>query len=188
MTPKLVRSIKLGDEQQHLEMLVGRRLPSLCLGTSEGEPIDLQTFASRSVVIYIYPGVEMSPDGQEHSLEADAAQRRAFGAHERDMSTLNLAVVGMSSQPAELQREDSGIGKARHLLLTDPHLTLASSLGLPTFKHRGLTWYRRLTIVAYRGQIGKVFFPVTSPVRNPAQVVTWARVNLANSGGSADAS
>lgn len=132
MASKLDRSIKPEDEQQLSEMLVGRRIPSLLLSTSQGDPIDLQTFATRSVAIYIYPGVEMSPDGQEHSLEADAAQHRAFGAHQHDMSTLNLAVVGISSQPLELQRDGSGIGKVRHTLLSDPHLTLARSLGLPT--------------------------------------------------------
>jgi peroxiredoxin len=158
-------------------MLVGRRLPSLCLSTSVGGLIDLQTFSTRLAAIYIYPGVEMSPDGQECSLNADAAQHRAFDAHERDMSTLNLAVIGISSDPPEWQHAPSETGKVRHRLLSDPHFMLARLLGFPTFEHKGLTWYRRLTIIMRYGQIAKVFFPVISPVQNPAQVVAWVRAN-----------
>jgi peroxiredoxin len=106
----------------------------------------------------------------------DAAQHRAFGAHEHDMSTLNLSVFGISSQWPGMQRESAEATRVRHPLLSDPHLLFAEKLGLPTFEDGGRRWYRRLTMVVRRGRIGKVFYPVSSPARNPAQVIAWTKV------------
>jgi peroxiredoxin len=132
-----------------------------------------------SVVIYMYPGSGSSPDGGEDSPMLDAAQHRAYGAHEPDMSALRLSVVGVSSLFSDAQRESAEASRVTHKLLSDPHLLLARELGLPTFSHGGATWYRRLTMVVRHGRIDKVFYPVRSPARNAAQVVAWAKVREA---------
>jgi peroxiredoxin len=151
-------------------------IPSLLLATFQGEPVDLGSFATRSVVVYMYPGSSSSPDGGVDSLMLDAAQHRAYGAHEPDMSALNLSVFGVSSQLPEAQRESAEAIRVRHALLSDSNLLLAEKLELPIFEDRGTWWYRRLTVVVRHGRIGKVFFPVRSPARNPAQVVAWTMV------------
>lgn len=156
--------------------LIGRVIPSLLLGASQGDPVNLESFAARSAVIYLYPGSTRSPDGGEDSPMLDAAQHRAYGAHELDMSVLGLTVVGVSSQSSVVQRESAQVGRVRHMLLSDPNHLLADKLGLPMFDDDGARWYRRLTMVVHRGRIGKVFYPVSSPARNAAQVVAWAKV------------
>lgn len=159
-----------------VEGLIGRVVPPLLLAASRGEPVDLGSFAPRSVVIYMYPGCRSSPDGGKDSSMLDAAQHRGFGAHEHDMSVLNLAVFGVSSQSSEAQFRSAKATRVRHTLLNDPRLLLAERLGLPTFEDGGARWYRRLTLVVRNGRIGKVFYPVRSPARNPAQVVAWTKV------------
>jgi len=47
---------------------------------------------------------------------------------------------------------------------------------VPTFTVDAVCCYRRLTLVATRGRIGKVFFPVSSPARSAAQVIAWMKI------------
>jgi peroxiredoxin len=156
--------------------LVGGMIPPLLLASPQEDPVDLGSFATSSVVIYLYPGCGSSPDGGEDSPMLDAAQHRAYGAHASDMSALNFVVVGISSQSVEAQYESAEAGRVRHTLLSDPSLLLAEELELPTFEYDEARWYRRLTIVVRNGRIGMVFYPVESVTRNPAQVVAWAKV------------
>jgi peroxiredoxin len=159
-----------------IDRLLGRAIPSVLLVGSDGDPVNLEDFAARSAAIYLYPGSGSSPDGGTDSPMLDAAQHRAYRVHEPDMLALNFAVVGISSQPAEAQRECAEVSRVRHTLLSDPNLLLADALELPTFEEEGSVWYRRLTIIVRHGRIGKVFYPMASPARNPAQVVAWATV------------
>jgi peroxiredoxin len=164
------------EARRVIDRLAGRVIPPLLLATSRGEPVDLGSFATRSVVVYMYPGSSSSPDGGEDSPMLDAAQHRAYGAHEPDMSALNLSVFGVSSQSPDAQRESAEATRVRHALLSDSNLLLAEKLDLPIFEDRGARWYRRLTMVVRHGRIGKVFYPMRSPARNPAEVVAWTKV------------
>ena len=60
-----------------------------------------------------------------------------------------------------------------HTLLCDPELELARELGLPTFTRGASRGYERLVLVAGRGRIEKVFFPVANASRSAAQVLAW---------------
>lgn len=46
-------------------------------------------------------------------------------------------------------------------------------LGLPTFTVGGLTLYKRVTLIADRSRIVKVFYPVFPPDRNASEVVEY---------------
>lgn len=156
--------------------LVGRPVPSVSLAGFMGEPVDVGDLAARSALaLYVYPGCSESPDGGEDSLMLDAVQHRAYDAHEDDLSELELLAVGVSSQSWQRQRESAAATRVRHMLLSDPELSLAESLGLPTFRERGVRWYRRLTMVVQGGRIGDVFYPVRRPGTDPEQVLAWAR-------------
>ena len=50
-------------------------------------------------------------------------------------------------------------------------------MGLPTFEAGGMRLYRRLTLVARRGTIEKVFYPVFPPDRNASEVLAWLAAN-----------
>jgi peroxiredoxin len=81
--------------------------------------------------------------------------------------------MGLSAQPIAEQREFAGREHIPYPLLNDGAFTLASELGLPTFKLGGVRYYRRLTFIARDGLIAKVFYPVFPPERNAADVIDW---------------
>jgi peroxiredoxin len=58
-------------------------------------------------------------------------------------------------------------------VVADERLELARALGLPTFEVEGLTLCKRLALVAERGRIVKVFYPVFPPDRNAEEVLEW---------------
>jgi peroxiredoxin len=168
--------IRAREETRRLvDGLVGRAIPSLLLSSSHGNTVDLERYARRSVAIYLYPGTDSSPDGGQGSPMVDQAQQRGFAALEPDMSALGLPVVGISTRSQDEQIDNALTNHIRHALLSDPRLSLADELGLPTFTD-GARRYRRLTMIAHGGRIGKVFYPVEG-ARNPAQVVAWAKVH-----------
>jgi peroxiredoxin len=57
--------------------------------------------------------------------------------------------------------------------VSDERLELARALRLPTFTTHGLTLYKRVTLVAERGEVEKVFYPVFPPDRNAEEVLAW---------------
>jgi peroxiredoxin (alkyl hydroperoxide reductase subunit C) len=58
-------------------------------------------------------------------------------------------------------------------VISDEWLDLARDPGLPTFEVEDLTLYKRLALVAERGRIVKVFYPVFPPDRNAEEVLAW---------------
>jgi peroxiredoxin len=100
-----------------------------------------------------------------------------------DFERLGAAVVGISAQsPAE----GAEFATREHIpfpLLSDAGLRLRDALGLPTFEAEGRTLYRRLTFVAERGRIVKVFYPVFPPDRDAGEVLSWLRDAAASKAG-----
>ncbi len=82
-------------------------------------------------------------------------------------------MVGLSAQPSAEQREFAARERIPYPLLSDPGMALAQELRLPTFETGGRRYYRRLTFVARRRRIAKVFYPVHSPRHNPSEVLDW---------------
>ena len=160
------------NERRRLSsLLVGRELPRALLdGFLAAE------HAVRSgVVLYVYPGLECSPDGGRDSAMLDEVQHRAYDAIEDALSALDLFVLGVSSQSWQTPHRTVAGADVRHILLADPAFLLAESLGLPTFEEHGVRGYRRLTLIMRHGRIGKVSYPVRSPETDPAEALQWIR-------------
>lgn len=166
------------DAAQRLaRRLVGSTIPALLLVGTRGEDAALDRLASRSLVLYLYPGASSSPDGGDDSLLTDATQHRAFRERLSELANRRFVVLGLSSETPEAQLVSAVAQRLSHVLLSDPRLLLADAMGLPTVTVAGARLYRRLTIVVHRGQIGHVFFPVANVQRSADQVLTWAKVN-----------
>jgi peroxiredoxin len=84
-----------------------------------------------------------------------------------------VTVAGLSTQTTEAQTEAVTRLRLPFPLLADSELHLASALGLPTLSFAGMTFYKRLTLIADRGRIVKVFYPVFPPHENAAEVKRW---------------
>ncbi len=154
--------------------LVGLHLPDLALDSSQGE-VNVRDFD----VIYVYPrtgrpgqpllpGWDETP-GARGCTPQSCAFRDAYG----DLESLGVRVAGLSGQPVDDQLEFAERNRMPFPVISDEWLDLARDPGLPIFDVEGLTLYKRLALIADRGRIVKVFYPVFPPDRNAQDVVDW---------------
>jgi peroxiredoxin len=177
----------LNDEETALEShggdrieiaLAGRELPSLTLNSTAG-PVLLRELGRELLVLFIYPhatGLPVAPVPGWDSIPGArgcTAQSCAFRDHQAQLSELGVALAGLSVQTVNEQREFALRVGIDYRLISDRDLLLAAALGLPTFGAGGRTFYRRLTIVAEKGAIARVFYPVVAPEQNAAEIVAW---------------
>lgn len=159
--------------------LEGRDVPAVVLDSTLGEPVDLAAAAAGTLVVYVYPrtGVpgEPLPPGWKETPGAFGctAENCAFRDHAGQLKALGADVMGLSAQPSIEQREFAEREQMPYPLLNDTGLLLADALALPTFEAAGMRLYRRLTFVARRGRIEKVFYPVFPPDEHPFEVLAW---------------
>lgn len=163
----------------HLE---GATVPSLLvLPSTAGDPVDLADAAEGTLVLYIYPrtGVpgQPLPAGWDSIPGARGCtpQSCAFRDSASELADLGAAVFGLSAQSLDEQMEFAERERLPFPLLNDSEFRLADALNLPTFETDGIRYYRRLTFIARRGRIAKVFYPVFPPQANAAAVSAWLR-------------
>jgi peroxiredoxin len=156
--------------------LAGLELPSLLLESTHG---NLDLAAEELLVLYVYPrtgrpGIE-PPPGWDETPGARGCTPEALGYrdHGDQLRSLGARVVGLSAQTLDEQREVSKRLGLKHAVAADPELRLADGVRLPTFEFDGSRLYKRLTLVAERGRIVKVFYPVFPPDENAAAVAIW---------------
>jgi peroxiredoxin len=167
-------SASSGQARAIAERLVGVAVPSLVLDDCWKVSLDLAIFAgAHPVVLYFFPGCSGSPDDGERADLMDVVQHRAFRHHLPDLEARGYTVIGVSSQSDELQRRTARANRLAHRLLCDPELQLAQALELPTFSCDDAHWYQRLTLIAGKGRVEKLFFPVANAAASASQVLTW---------------
>jgi peroxiredoxin len=159
--------------------LAGARLPALALPSTDGGAVDLAAAAAGRAVFYCYPrtgtpGVPL-PTGWDQIPGARGCtpEACAFRDHHAELAALGARVFGISTQTTAEQREFAARVHLPFPLLSDADLRLAHALRLPTLGVDGLTLHRRLTLIAERGIIAKVFYPVFPPDTHAADVVAW---------------
>lgn len=164
--------------------LPGMKVPHLRLQGTGGATIHLDKLGAGRTVLYIYPltgrpGAEL-PEGWDSIPGARGCtpETCGFRDHYRDLLAAGaVGVFGLSSQDTDYQRE---VVERLHLpfqLLSDPALSLAQALKLPTFEASGLTLYKRLTLIIRGDLIEHVFYPIFPPNEHADQVLTWLRAN-----------
>jgi peroxiredoxin len=151
--------------------LTGARIPDLVLPSSQGA-VDVRDFE----VLYVYPrsgrpGRSMLP-GWDEIPGARGCTPQSCGFRDR-YGEFGVRVAGISAQSLGDQLEFAERNKMPFPVISDEWLDLARDPGLPTFEVEGLTLYKRLALVAERGTIVKVFYPVFPPDRNAEEVLAW---------------
>jgi len=161
--------------------LGGVEVPSVTLCSTNGEHSDLAVASEGTLVVYVYPKTGIPgqplPAGWDRIPGARGCtpQSCAFRDSVRELGDLEATVLGLSAQSLDEQREFAERERIPYPLLNDSEFQLAEgvSLGLPTFTADGTRFYRRLTFVAQRRRIAKVFYPVFPPQENAADVIAW---------------
>jgi len=101
-----------------------------------------------------------------------------FRDHHRDLLAAGAErVFGLSTQDSDYQREFVDRLDLPFDVLSDPALSLAAALDLPTFEAGGLALYRRLTLIVREGAVEHVFYPVFPPNEHAGEVLDWLRHN-----------
>lgn len=156
--------------------LPGARVPPVELPSASGSTVRIDQVGDPAV-LFVFPMIakptEPLPSEWDLTPGARGCTPEACGFRSRwsRFVELGVAVVGISAQPAERQRE----AKARlHLpfeLLSDADGKLRRALSLPTFELHGTRYLKRLTLVVRDGTVARLYYPVFPPDRHPAAVL-----------------
>jgi peroxiredoxin len=158
--------------------LVGCEVPRLVLDSTDGR-IGLHQLARGLLVLFVYPHATGLPEPPVPGWDlipgarGCTAQSCGFRDHQDQLAELGAELAGLSVQAVGEQHAFAARVGLRYQLISDPERRLAASLGLPTFNADGRSFYRRLTLIAEKGVVAKVFYPVAAPEENAAEVVSW---------------
>ncbi|MGI9659354.1 MAG: peroxiredoxin [Gaiellaceae bacterium] len=173
--------------------LGGLPLPSLVLPATTGGAVAVSEVASDWLVLFVYPmtgrpDLEL-PDGWNEIPGARGCtpQACAFRDRHAELARLGAATFGLSVQEPDYQREMVARLELPFPVLSDHNREFGETLQLPTFvavMPDGVraVLYRRLTLIARRGVIEHVMYPVFPPDENAAEVEKWLRAQPTSAG------
>jgi peroxiredoxin len=170
-------------DEDLFQRLVGQRLPSVQLSSTDGGVVDLAMWSGGRTVIYCYP--RTSEPGKPTPTDWDlipgargcTPQACTFRDHYEELQVLGTEVFGLSTQTTVYQAEMSARLHLPFAVLSDHAMHFANALRLPTFVVDGMRLIKRLTIIA-RGQwIETVFYPIVRPEENASDVIAWLKAN-----------
>jgi len=161
--------------------LTGMALPDLELPSTSKRRVNLSKVSAPRIVIYAYP-MTGRPDRQLPQGWDDIPGARGctpetcgFRDHHKDLAKLHADVFGISTQDTAYQQEMVKRLEVPFEVLSDERMAFARALNLPTFTVDGMTLLKRLTIVARRGRIEHVFYPVFPPDAHAEEVIAWLK-------------
>jgi peroxiredoxin len=188
-TERTPRRVPIPDDGA-CDHLVGVDLPRLHFASTHG-PVDLAALAADLLVLFIYPHATGLPDAPVPGWDAIpgalgcTAQSCGFrDVHDR-LTDFGATLAGLSVQEVVEQAAFAARVGLRYPLISDPKRELGSALGLPSFTASGSTFYKRVTLLAVRGSIVKVFNPIEEPARNGLEVLEWLEGQAPPTEGSA---
>jgi peroxiredoxin len=168
--------------------LTGMALPDLELVSTSNRRVNLSKIVTPRLVIYAYPMTGRPgsplPEGWDDIPGARGCtpETCGFRDHHAELKKLGAEVFGVSVQSTDYQQEMVTRLKVPFEVLSDERMALTHALKLPTFVAGGMTLTKRLTIVARKGRIEHVFYPVFPPDTHADQVIAWLK-NHAGDGG-----
>src|SRR5437879_5969306 len=159
--------------------LGGMQLPQIFLRSTAGRTVDVSLLGTPRMVVYCYPmtGVpgKPLPEGWDEIPGARGCTPQTCNLrnHHEELLQIKPAVFGLSTQTTEYQREMAGRLRLPFEILSDSEFRLCDALHLPTFNVNGMRLVKRLTLIARRGRIEHVFYPVFPPNESAHQALRW---------------
>ncbi|MDD4989373.1 MAG: redoxin domain-containing protein [Candidatus Pacebacteria bacterium] len=154
--------------------LIGRRIPNIPLESTEKNWLKkayLAEYIGEAAIVGVFPlgvGFREVPPLEWTEVEAiDACmeQNRELRNKHHGMKTLGINIVALSVQTRVAQLEFAQEMNLPFPLLSDPGVTLAEELGLPTFRVGSCRYYQRLLLFCVKGKVAGVAYPVSDPKR-----------------------
>lgn len=181
----LPRDLPVPFDDGACDHLLYRKLPSINLSTTDDSIVDFSSIKGR-VVIYLYPMTGRPdttlPDSWDEIPGARGCtpQSCSFRDHYSELRELQASVYGLSTQDNEYQKEAVNRLHLPFSLVSDSGLQFIQALNIPTMNVSGMTLSKRITLIANRGIIEKVFYPVFPPNENAYQVIKYLKANKLN--------
>lgn len=116
-----------------LKVTDGDQLPSVGLRATDGYLLNLRSLVGKQPAAYLFFG---SPTMRGASAEPGRAACRALKAGHRRLDEAGIAVVGISCDSEEEQREFAEREALPFLLMSDERRTAVELLGIPTVSQR----------------------------------------------------
>ena len=179
---QLPDNLPVPEDDGAADHLPGTAMPAIVLRDTRGTRVELDRLGPGRTVIYLYPlsgrpGVDL-PEGWDAIPGARGCTPETYGFrdHHADLQIAGAqAVYGLSSQGTDYQAELADRLGLPFTILSDPDLTLADALDLPTFEADGNRLFSRLTLIVTDGRIEHVFYPIFPPDQHAAEVLDWLR-------------
>lgn len=156
----------------------GLALPNVALPSTLGGTLNLSA-QSGTAVIYFYPWTGRpglaDPPGWDDipGAHGSTPEAEGFRDHYPSFREIDVAVVGVSTQGSEHQREFADRLNVAFAILSDEAFLLQKGLKLPAFETGGVAYLKRLTLVVCDARIEHVFYPVPTPAAHVLEVFAW---------------
>ena len=169
-------NLPVPEDDGAADHLLDLELPDLVLESSQGG-VNVREVD----VLYVYPragrpGRDLLPGWDETpGARGCTPQSCAFRDAHDELNELGVRVAGLSAQLLDDQLEFAERNRMPFPVIADPERRLGKALQLPEFEIAGFTLYKRITLVAEKARIAKIFYPVFPPDANARDVLTWLR-------------
>jgi peroxiredoxin len=201
----LPSGLPVPDDDGAARHLLGAALPHVRLRSTLGGTVDVAEKSQHLSVFFCYPatvqpGIPIPGEWSEiPGARGCTLQNCSFRDEYDEFRALGCEVFGVSGQGQAGEKglaEQEEFARRTHLpfaLLNDSSFELTRALNLPTFLAdlasptvlfegktytfplQGRTLIKRLTFIADRGRIERVFYPVFPPDLNAAAVLSYLR-------------
>jgi peroxiredoxin len=177
----LPKDLPVPEDDGACAHLPGKDLPALALASTAGRMVRLDEQSRSRTVFFFYPrsgrpGVTIPAEWDRiPGARGCTPHSCAYRDHYAEFQKLQTAVFGVSSQDTPYQQEFARRTNLPYEILSDEQYKLTDALRLPTFVFEGRRLIKRLALVAERGRIVQVFYPVFPPDRNAETVLSWLK-------------
>jgi peroxiredoxin len=148
-----------------LARLRGAAMPALTLHSASFGSVEMDEMTRNAAVVYFYTGARSSP--------GDAALAGGLEQSYPQLLVKGFHLIGVHAQAPEEQLQHMGSRQVDHILVADPELRLARSLGVPTCAEAGLRAYQRAVLVLERGRVIHAIHPVLEPAWCASELLAW---------------
>lgn len=170
------------DDDGAASHLEGLPVPDLALLSSDGEEVNLARLDGVTVV-YVYPmsgadeGVLPGNWDSIPGARGCTPQHCNMRDHYAEVRNAGARLFGLATQPPDHLRSEVERLHLPYPLLSDEHLTLTESIGLPVLEATvgGSKVLKRTTLIVENGEVVEVFYPVFPPDRAADDVLSWLR-------------
>ena len=168
----------LTDDGGAAHLKRGLRLPDVPLRTTAGREINFARLSGRAI-IYCYPwtgrpGLPNPPRWDDiPGAHGSTPQAEAFRDLYPGFRQVDAAVLGLSAQSTDYQRELAERLKLPFEIVSDERFAFQSALSLPTFATGGVTYLKRVTLAVRDGRVERVYYPIPAPAAHAREVCAW---------------